>query len=234
MSNRPRIWAVIPAAGRGTRMAASIPKQYLRVAGQTILEHTLNRFRFHPAVHGVVVVIAPQDAYWPRLSLSPAPTLLRVAQGGAERAVSVLNGLNALAEWTVEGDWVVVHDAARPCVSAQDITRLIEVGTASPHGGLLAAPVADTLKRAGTEGRVIATVDRRDLWRALTPQLFPFETLRKALSAAVADGVSVTDEAAAMERLGFTPVLVPGSADNIKLTCEEDLVLVEAILRDKR
>lgn len=215
-------------------MATSVPKQYVHVAGRTILEHTLDLFRFHPAVHGVMVVLAPQDAYWPRLTLVPAPSMLRVTQGGAERAVSVLNGLNALAEWATEGDWVLVHDAARPCVRAQDITRLIEVGTASPQGGLLAAPVADTLKRASADGHIVATVDRRELWRALTPQLFPFEALRKALSAAVADGVPVTDEAAAMERLGFTPVLVPGSTDNLKVTCEEDLVLVEAVLNGKR
>lgn len=215
-------------------MATSVPKQYVHVAGRTILEHTLDLFRFHPAVHGVMVVLAPQDAYWARLTLVPAPSMLRVTLGGAERAVSVLNGLNALAEWAREGDWALVHDAARPCVRAQDITRLIEVGTASPQGGLLAAPVADTLKRASADGRIVATVDRRELWRALTPQLFPFEALRNALSAAVADGVPVTDEAAAMERLGFTPVLVPGSTDNLKVTCEEDLVLVEAILKGKR
>lgn len=214
-------------------MSVSMPKQYVRVAGRTVLEHTLDRFRFHSAVHGVMVVLAAQDAFWPRLTLAPAPTVLRVTQGGAERAVSVLNGLNALTEWTAEGDWVMVHDAARPCVRAQDITRLIEIATASPHGGLLAAPVADTLKRSDSQGRVIATIDRRDLWRALTPQLFPFDALRKALGAAVADGVPVTDEAAAMERLGYAPVLVPGSTDNLKVTCNEDLLLVETILNEK-
>lgn len=214
-------------------MGHAVPKQYLRVAGRTLIEHTLDVFRFHPAVRGVVIVIAPQDPYWPRVKLPPAPTLLRVIEGGAERAVSVLNGLLALADIAHDDDWVLVHDAARPCIRTEDVTRLIEVATVTPHGGLLATPVADTLKRSTPAGSVAQTVDRHLLWRALTPQIFPYVALRQALMSASDAGVTFTDEAGAMERVGFSPCLVPGSADNIKVTQEEDLAIVDAILSQR-
>jgi 2-C-methyl-D-erythritol 4-phosphate cytidylyltransferase len=154
-------------------------------------------------------------------------------EGGAERAVSVLNGLHALEDLARDDDWILVHDAARPCVRATDVTNLIDVATATPHGGLLATPVADTLKRSTHEGSVALTVDRHQLWRALTPQIFPYTALRQALIHASADGVVITDEASAMERAGFSPCLVQGASDNIKVTQEEDLVIVGAILAQR-
>lgn len=214
-------------------MGGAVPKQYLRVAGRTLIEHTLDVFRFHPAVRGVVIVIAPQDPFWPRVILASAPTLLRVVEGGAERAMSVLNGLHALEDLARDDDWVLVHDAARPCVRATDVTHLIDVATATPHGGLLATPVADTLKKSTREGSVAQTVDRHQLWRALTPQIFPYAALRHALISASAEGVAITDEASAMERAGFSPCLVLGSSDNIKVTQEADLDIVGAILAQR-
>lgn len=214
-------------------MGNAVPKQYLCVAGRTLIEHTLDVFRFHPAVRGIVIVIAPQDPFWPHITLASAPTMLRVVEGGAERAESVLNGLNALEDIARDDDWVLVHDAARPCVRTNDVTHLIDVATATPHGGLLATPVADTLKRSTQSGSVAQTVDRHQLWRAMTPQIFPYAALRHALVSAAAEGVVVTDEANAMERAGFSPYLVPGASDNIKVTQEEDLAIVGAILAQR-
>jgi 2-C-methyl-D-erythritol 4-phosphate cytidylyltransferase len=223
------LWAVIPAAGSGRRMGAATPKQYLPLAGRTVIEHVLDRLAAHPRVAGIVVVLAEDDGWWPALGYRNAK-LLPPAPGGATRAQSVANGLTALLGHARPEDWVLVHDAARPCVTRADLDALIAAAV-DDHGALLALPVHDTVKRADAAGRVTGTVDRRHLWRALTPQLAPIRILADALEQARAAGVEVTDEAMAMERAGFRPHLVAGGGENIKITVPADLALAEYYLR---
>jgi len=215
------IWAVVPAAGVGRRMGTDVPKQYLALGERCVLEHTIARLRAHRAVCGVVVAVAADDAWFSSLAI--ADKVERVA-GGVERADSVLNALQHLCERGRDGDWAMVHDAVRPCVHADDLNRLVESVRDSGRGAILAMPVRDTMKRV-ENGQVTATVERDKLWHALTPQLFPVRALRDAWLAARADGVSVTDEAQAMERAGQAPMVVRGRADNIKITRAEDLEL---------
>lgn len=223
----PSFWVVIPAAGIGSRMRADRPKQYLQVAGQSILEHTLQRFLDHPQLKGLAVSLAVDDRYWPELSCSRDPRILR-AQGGRERADSVLNALQRLAAAGAEpGDWVLVHDAARPNLSAGDLERLLATLADDPVGGLLAVPARDTLKRSSSQGRVDSTVDRSVIWHAYTPQMFRLGMLSDALADALAAGVPVTDESSAMEWAGHSPALVQGRADNLKVTSPEDLEWLE-------
>ncbi len=225
-----RYWAVVPAAGTGRRLGAEIPKQYLRLAGQTVLEHTLDRLCGHPRIERVVVALRLDDPYWARCRYAQHPAVVTVL-GGAERCHSVLNGLMQLAEAAQPNDWVLVHDAARPCLRSSDINRLIEELADHPVGGLLALPVSDTVKRANAQGEVAQTVSREDLWRAFTPQMFRFEALSQALNAAVAAERRVTDEAQALELAGFAPRLVEGQEDNIKITRADDMNLAEYYLR---
>jgi len=212
--------AVVPAAGVGKRMGADRPKQYLTLGEHTVLEHTLQRLLDYPAIETVVVVLHPEDQQFHRLPLSRHPRLTAVT-GGVERADSVLAGLQ-----TIEQTWVMVHDAARPAVTHGDLDKLLAAARHHDDGAILAMPVKDTMKRADERGMIAATVDRQRLWHALTPQLFPTEALRQALTAALAAGVTVTDEASAMERRGYHPRLVEGRSDNIKLTRPEDLALM--------
>ena len=221
------IWAVVPAAGVGRRMGAGVPKQYLELGDRCVLEHTVSRLRGHHAVCGVIVAVAADDACFSTLSI--AAEVERVA-GGAERADSVLNALHHLCAQGREDDWATVHDAVRPCVHADDLDRPVEQCRAGDRGAILAAPVRDTMKRA-RNNRIAATVARDDLWHALTPQLFPIDALRDALLAARAQGISVTDEAQAMELAGHAPTLVPGRSDNIKITRAEDLELAAFFIR---
>ncbi|ODS62800.1 MAG: 2-C-methyl-D-erythritol 4-phosphate cytidylyltransferase [Arenimonas sp. SCN 70-307] len=222
-------WAVVAAAGRGTRFGAPLPKQYLPLAGRRVIEHSLRAVLDHPDVDGVVVALAAGDADWPGWrELGGKPVL--TCTGGAERADSVLAALHALPASVSEDQWVLVHDAARPCLHRDDLARLLFEGGADPVGALLAAPVRDTLKRADEQGRAAATEPRERLWRALTPQLFRRGSLVRALEAAVRAGVRVTDEAMAIERLGLKPRLVEGRDDNLKITTPADLALAEFIL----
>lgn len=226
----PRCWGLVPAAGVGARMGADRPKQYLPLAGSTVIEHTLRRLCGHARIAGVVVCIADGDPHWARLRDNlPAP--LETAPGGAQRADSVLSGLEVLCRHAQADDWVLVHDAVRPCVRADDIDALIDAALPHPDGALLAMPVSDTLKRVDAEGRVLETVPREGLWRAATPQMFPLGRLAAALRAAREAGVDVTDEAGAMERLGAKPRVVACAPDNIKITHPQDLALAEAYLR---
>jgi len=230
MSGHPALWAVVPAAGRGTRMRADIPKQYLPLAGGTVIGHTLTRLGTHPAVQGLIVVLDADDRLWGRQSLSlpvPAHTVI----GGAERYASVLNGLRALDGIAAPEDWVMVHDAARPCVRHDDLDRLLDELARHPVGGILALPVADTMKRSDADGNVLETVSRERLWRALTPQMFRLQALREAIEQAVGQGLPVTDEASAMELCGLRPHLVEGHPDNIKITHPADLELAELFIR---
>lgn len=219
----PAFWVVIPAAGIGSRMRADRPKQYLQLAGRAILEHTLDCFLDHPRLRGLVLSLAADDPWWQAL---PCASDLRIqrAEGGTERADSVLSGLLRLLELGAQADdWVLVHDAARPNLARSDLDRLLAELADDPVGGLLAVPARDTLKRAGADGRVVETVDRSLIWQAYTPQMFRFAALHRALADALVAGVTITDEASALEWAGQAPKLVEGRADNLKITRPEDL-----------
>ncbi len=219
----PAFWALIPAAGIGSRMAADRPKQYLPLAGRTLLEHTLDCFLDHPQLRGLVIALAADDPYWPTLACAEDPRIAR-AEGGRERADSVLGGLQRLAELGAEEqDWVLVHDAARPNLARADLDRLLGELAEDAVGGLLAVPARDTLKRAGADGRVRETVDRESIWQAYTPQMFRIGPLHRALADALVAGALITDEASAMEWAGQAPRLIEGRADNLKVTRPEDL-----------
>ncbi len=223
------LWCVVPAAGRGHRFGADKPKQHVEIAGKSLLEWTLQRLTTHASIAGIVLVVAASEACANTETTLNGKPLLRVV-GGAERADSVLAGLHGLPESVADTDFVLVHDAARPCVRHADISALIERGGAA-GGGLLAAPLRDTLKRADANGVVIETESRESRWRALTPQMFRRGELVAALESSRRDGVVVSDEAMAMELAGFKPLLVEGSDDNIKVTTPADFALVEYLLR---
>ncbi|MGH8150263.1 MAG: 2-C-methyl-D-erythritol 4-phosphate cytidylyltransferase, partial [Steroidobacteraceae bacterium] len=207
----------MPAAGSGSRFGDRLPKQYVEIGGRAVIEWALDPFRGDPRCAGIVVALAPGDPHWRRLGGLEGERL-RTVEGGAERSESVRRALAALAEWAAAEDWVLVHDAARPCLEAADRDRLLARCAAHPVGGLLAAPVADTLKSCGADGSVEGTADRTGLWRALTPQMFRHGALAAALDAAFAAGRSPTDEAQALEWAGARPLRVEGSASNLKIT----------------
>ncbi len=221
--NLPEFWTLIPAAGVGARMQADRPKQYLHVAGRSLIEHTLACFLDHPCLKGLVVCLADEDPYWPLLPCASDPRIQR-ASGGCERADSVLNGLlHLLQRGASADDWVLVHDAARPNLARSDLDQLLGLLADDPVGGLLAVPARDTLKRADASGRVAATVDRRVIWQAYTPQMFRLGLLQRSLADALVSRVNVTDEASALEWAGHAPRLIEGRADNLKITRPEDL-----------
>jgi 2-C-methyl-D-erythritol 4-phosphate cytidylyltransferase len=239
-----RYWLIMPAAGVGRRFGTSRPKQYAPLQGRTVIEWALTPFLADPACAGVVVALAAEDPYWgevaQRLAAIPGRTPeLIFAGGGAERGQTVRKGLAALHARAASDDWVLVHDAARPCLSSEDLQQLLSALGSHRVGGLLATPAADTLKRAvgssttsaATAGaEVEQTIDRASLWRALTPQMFRYGMLCDALDHALASGRLPTDEAQALEWMGERPVLVQGSAANIKITSADDLVLAAALL----
>ncbi|HET9032978.1 MAG TPA: 2-C-methyl-D-erythritol 4-phosphate cytidylyltransferase [Dokdonella sp.] len=224
-------WCVVPAAGRGRRFGGDRPKQHVEIAGKSLLGWTLERLASHPSIVGIVVVVAHDDASAGVETVFNGKRLLNVT-GGEERADSVLAGLHGLPDSVADSDFVLVHDAARPCVRHADISALIERGMAA-GGALLASPLRDTLKRADASGHVIETEPRESRWRALTPQMFRRAELMAALESARDDGVIVSDEAMAMERAGFKPLLVEGSDDNIKLTTPADRAFLEYLLKRK-
>jgi 2-C-methyl-D-erythritol 4-phosphate cytidylyltransferase len=229
MATGLRYWAVIPAAGIGTRMQAEVPKQYISINNKVILEHTLDRFCSHPKIKGVVVAISNDDNIWESLDISSHPKIITV-EGGVERCHSVLNGLRALSDQADINDWVLVHDAARPCLRKNDIDLLINTLDEHNVGGLLGLPARDTMKRADTTGTIQETVDREGLWHALTPQMFHLGVLTDSLENALFNDLLVTDEAQAIELYGLQPVLVEGHPDNIKITRNNDLALAELFL----
>ncbi|GAA4868926.1 2-C-methyl-D-erythritol 4-phosphate cytidylyltransferase [Luteimonas vadosa] len=230
---RGGLWAVVPAAGRGMRFGGDTPKQYLEVAGEPLLAHTLRALLAHPALEAAMVVLADGDAHWPDWhDFHGKPVLTCI--GGAQRADSVLAGLAALPDGVRADDFVLVHDAARPNLRKQDLDALLERGRADPVGAILAAPVRDTLKRAGDDGGIDATAPRERLWRALTPQLFRRLQLTRALEAARDAGIAPTDESMAMERQGHRALLVEGADDNLKVTTPADLAWFEYLLAQRR
>lgn len=224
-----RAWAVVPAAGSGRRMGATLAKQYLTLRGRPLLAHAVTPLLACPRVEAVVLVVSRDDVRWHEVL--PQSARLLSAIGGAERCHSVLAGLDRLEGRAAPDDWVLVHDAARPCLSAEEVEALFRALADDPVGGLLAVPLADTLKVADEGRRVQRTLPREGLWRALTPQMFRYGLLRAALADAIAAGAMVTDEAAAMERAGHRPALVAGLTANLKVTSPEDLELAEAVLR---
>jgi 2-C-methyl-D-erythritol 4-phosphate cytidylyltransferase len=227
-----RTWFVIAAAGRATRYGGPVPKHYLRIAGRTLLEHSLRLFSSLPGMAGGAVVLASGDRRYERLPPSLRRRVVAVA-GGATRAQSVLNGLQSLITADAE-DWVLVHDAARPAVPRRDVEALVAGCRRDAVGGLLALPLADTVKEAGEDGRSARTLPRERLWRAVTPQMFRIGRLAAAIREALAAGVEPTDEAAAIERAGLRPRLVEGSPLNVKVTRPGDLAIAAAALRAAR
>ncbi len=230
-----RYWAIVPAAGRSRRMdralgKPSLPKQYLPLAGRRVLEWSLAPLLDDAKCERAVVVLAQDDQHWPGLPLARHPKLL-TAIGGEERADSVRSGLAALQGQVEDDDWILVHDAARPCVLREDIESLLDQLRDDAVGGLLAAPLVDTLKRVDASARVQHTVARDALWRAFTPQMFRHGVLVRALAHGLEHRLTMTDEAQAVEGLGLQPRLVAGDSDNIKITLPEDLQRAERILR---
>ncbi len=229
------IWTIVPAAGIGKRMQSDIPKQYLPLDDRPVIEHTINALLQNENIAGLVIALQPDDTYWSAINISSQKPIIRTT-GGKERADSVLNALTALFQspkFDANTDWVMVHDAVRPCLRQQDIDKLVlEVGE-DGNGGLLALPVRDTMKRQGSHAAVAATVERENLWHALTPQYFPAVALKKALEKAQQDGLAITDESSAMELAGFSPKLVQGHEDNIKITRPDDLRLASLYLQSQ-
>lgn len=237
----PHYWLVMPAAGRGQRLGADLPKQYLPIAGRTLIEWALHPFASDSACRGLVIALAAGDTQWPAIrSRLKCPVI--EAPGGAERSDSVRGALETLrAQGASDSEWVLVHDAARPCVTPAEITALRHgvarddsTSASALAGGLLAMPLADTLKRGGAQGAGVVsveTVSRDGLWRALTPQMFRLGALLSALRAASAAGRVPTDEAQAMEWIGASPRLIVGESTNLKVTTMADLSLAEGILR---
>lgn len=225
---RGGFWSVVPAAGRGSRFGGDRAKQYVELDGEPLVAHSLRALLGHPSIEGAVVVLAADDAAWPGWNeFCGKPVIACV--GGATRAESVLAGLAALPDSVRADDFVLVHDAARPNLQQADLDALLERGRADPVGAILAAPVRDTLKRAGDDGGIDGTEPRDRLWRALTPQLFRRLQLERALQAARDEGVEVTDESMAMERQGLRPLLIEGREDNLKVTTPADLLLLRAL-----
>ncbi|MGV8926083.1 MAG: 2-C-methyl-D-erythritol 4-phosphate cytidylyltransferase [Ewingella sp.] len=222
----PEIIAVLPAAGIGSRMQTECPKQYLSIGGMTLIEHSIRALLQSTQISKVVVSLSPHDVQFAQLAIASDPRIQRVT-GGSQRADSVMAGL----EQAGSHGWVLVHDAARPCLHIDDLNRLLAISTFSDVGGILATPVRDTMKR-GEQGKsgIAHTVDREELWHALTPQFFPLGLLKTCLRRALDEGATVTDEASAMEYCGFHPLLIAGRSDNIKITRPEDLALAEFYL----
>ena len=226
---------VVPAAGIGKRMQKDCPKQYLQIAGKTIIEHTLTNLLAHNQVKQVIVVLNPNDNLFAKLPIASHPNI-KIVEGGQERCDSVLAGLKYLTD---DEEWVVVHDAARPCLTKTDLTALLQLAEQGNSGGILATPVRDTMKRAvnikvNKQNIIKKTESRENLWHALTPQFFKLALLKKALSAANEQNTVITDEASAIELLGEEVILVAGSASNIKITQPEDLLLAEFYLTQKK
>jgi len=227
----PRYYAIVPAAGSGSRFGSGRPKQYLNLLGHPLIHHTLAALVACPDIDRVWVVLSPEDSEWERYNWSElGPKLETLRCGGATRADSVSNGLKAAAMVAADDDWVLVHDAARPCLSKEMLAALFDELADDPVGGILAVPVADTLKRADGEQRVAATEPRDGLWQAQTPQMFRYGLLHEALEKCR----EVTDEAGAIEALGLKPRLVRADATNLKVTYPADLALAAMILRGRK
>lgn len=228
---------IVPAAGIGKRMLASCPKQYLTINKQTILSHTVNRLLSHKNIAKVILAISDDDDYFAQTTLADNPNIIKVS-GGKERVDSVLSGLQVVND----AEWILVHDAARPCITHSDIDKLIEQCLTHNRGGILAAPVVDTMKLAIPNNTnntnetmdVSETIDRSSLWHAFTPQMFKAKALKQAIEQAQTKGLIITDESSAIESVGLPCLLVSGRRDNIKITRPEDLVLANFYLQQQQ
>lgn len=227
-----KVWAVVPAAGIGSRMQADRPKQYLLLNNHPVIFHTLSRLVSHPKIEGVVIALSADDPYWPSLNL-PTDWPVHTTLGGYERADSVSNALQFLQKLTNTNPWVLVHDAARPCIRHSDIDAMLQQLGDDPVGGILGVPLTETVKRVDANNHIEATVDRSGLWRAATPQMFRLMALSEALTQANQANINVTDEAGAMEFMGLNPKIVAGHADNIKITLPQDLALAALFLQQQ-
>lgn len=226
-----RYWVIVPAAGSGSRMQQSIPKQYLPLAGSTVLETTLTRLKSLQLFEKILVPLGAEDSFWQDTNMAKDSTFLTL-QGGAQRSESVMAALLALEGLANENDWVLVHDAARPCFRRSDIKQMVAKLAEHPVGGLMAEPILDTVKQVGEGDRVVKTLDRKLLWRAQTPQMFRYGLLKSALEEASKSSVEITDEASAIESMGLQPLVFSGSASNIKITMPDDLNLAEYYLAE--
>lgn len=227
-----KLWAIIPAAGSGSRFSKTELKQYQMIQERTVLEHTVARLNQLPLM-GYVLAIGAQDDVAKTLPLSHLDKA-HFCLGGAERVNSVLNALEYLSKIASEEDWVLVHDAARPCVSQSSLIDLVNTATATDQAVILAIPVRDTLKRVVKGHDIEMTVDRSTLWQAQTPQMAKLGTLKRAIQQALADGATITDEASALEHIGEPVQVVQGRSDNIKITYLDDLELAKLILAAQR
>ncbi len=229
---------IIPAAGTGSRMANVLPKQYMPLAGKPIISHTIQTFFNHPRIASIHVALSADDLFWRDLPLDPASKLKLHYTGGDSRSETVLNTM--LSIQVADDDWVLVHDAARPGLTHALLDKLLNTLENDAVGGLLALPVADTLKKSGADHKIEQTVERTDLWQAQTPQMFKYAVLKHALQVAVIktnDHVAsspVTDEAEAIEAMGLQPTLVPGELRNLKITYPQDLELLEALFKQEQ
>ncbi|MBL1142809.1 MAG: 2-C-methyl-D-erythritol 4-phosphate cytidylyltransferase [Proteobacteria bacterium] len=231
MSDSSKYWVVIPAAGVGKRMGVDKPKQYISVNGKTIIEHTIDCFINREEIEAVVVAISKADEYWPDLEIAKHEKVI-AAPGGVERYQSVFNGLQVLQDKAKKNDWILVHDAARPCLNQSAIDRLIINLRTHDVGGILAMPCRDTMKRANESGVIVDTVERESLWHAQTPQMFKYGKLFSAIEKILDGDIVITDEAMAMELAGYNPMLVQGHQENIKITHKDDLQYLEHFLNE--
>ena len=229
--NEPKVHALIPAAGRSVRFGGTVLKQYTHLLGQPVMAHSIAAVCKHPTVKRVTVALAPDDGIYDDL-IRPAYSDVTIVMGGDTRSQTVMNGLRFIRDIDPDCEWVLVHDAARPCLSVSSLDDLMSCGLASESGAILALPVSDTLKLADENGFIASTVERKRYWLAQTPQLFRIDPLFTNLESNLASGLTPTDEAAAMESAGVHPLLVRGSTSNIKITGSEDLALAEFILRN--
>lgn len=230
MKTNQNIWVIIPASGVGKRMRSTVPKQYLKLNDKTVIEHTLDVFDKHESISEVVIAISNEDEYWPSLNINFSKPL-HVTRGGKERCDSVLNGLKFLENKAEGKDWILVHDAARPCLRESDLDLLLDTLIEHDVGGILAVPVRDTMKRSTDNNLIKETIERENLWHALTPQMFRYSMLKDALESSLNNDEVITDEASAIEFAGFKPLLVEGHSDNIKITRPEDLGLASFFLK---
>jgi 2-C-methyl-D-erythritol 4-phosphate cytidylyltransferase len=224
-----KYFAIIPAAGTGTRMQAETPKQYLTLLGKSILELAAESLLHHPQIEKLVIVLKENDSFFKTLPLQAHPKII-TATGGNERFHTVLNGLNSLLPFADQNDWILIHDAARPCLQRSDIDKLITVLDNHPTGGILGVSIRDTIKRV-IENKISETIDRNELWHAYTPQMFRFGLLHDAITSALEKNQHITDDAMAIELMGLQPLMIEGRRDNIKITQQSDLALAEFYLR---
>tara|TARA_B100001540_G_scaffold26399_1_gene21872 strand:- start:479 stop:1183 length:705 start_codon:yes stop_codon:yes gene_type:complete len=233
MSNNNRLWVVIPAAGIGKRMGVDIPKQYITVCDKAIIEHTVEKFTSRNDLQGILVALSNSDQHWSTLELSKNNKITTVT-GGEERYKSVYNALCSLKNKADDDDWILVHDAVRPCITTSEIDQFIaDLDHLNGIGGILALPCFETMKKANTNHEIEETIDRKFIWHAQTPQMFRYKKLFLAIEKIMNENIFITDEAMAMELAGYKPMLIQGTHSNIKITDQNDLKYLESFLRQE-